>query len=810
MIIPMGALIQDVRHSLRLLRKNPGFTAVAVLTLALGIGANTAIFSLVNALVFRPLPFREPDRLVWIANLWEGGMSGVTSRVANYTEWRKQNQSFEDLGAYFAFFDYGSYTLTGVGEPERLRGVGVSQNFLNVLGVQPQRFGRGFAEEECKWNGKKAVLLTDGFWRRRFAADPGIVGRSLSINAEPTEVAGVLPAGFDFSSIFVPGSKVDLLLPFPICDETDRWGNTLAVVGRLKPGQTVRGAQAEFDLISKRLIEADAYHREFGARLTNLQEKISGKFHQSFLVLSCAVGSILLIACANLSNLLLARAGARRKEFAVRIALGAGRFRLVGQMLTESILLATCGAALGLPLAYAATRALAKSTAFSIPLLRTVSVDGKALIFTSLVALATGALFGIVPALQLSGPDVQESLKDAGRGTSEGRRRTRIREALVVSEVALACMLLIGAGLLIRSFTRLLDVDPGFHPEQAAAWRIEESRHFANDAENIAFFDDLVRRVEALPGVASAGITDTLPLGRNRGWNIRAKGVIYGKDGWPNAFPRIIDDGYIKTMRIPVIAGRDFEAHDTADGQKVMLINSTMARRVWPGQEAVGKVALNGDDEYRVVGVVGNVRHSSLDQEASSEMYFLRKQGVEKWPSAELVIRTSVPLQSVVPSIRAELRKIDPNLPVSEYQPLTQLIDQAVSPKRLVTELLGAFSVLALVLASLGIYGVISYSVSRRTREIGIRMAVGAQRGDVSRLIITGGMKLAGIGVALGLIFSLALTQAMKSLLFGVGATDPFTFGANAALLSAVAFLACYLPARRATRVDPMTALRHE
>ncbi len=520
----MGTYIQDVRHSLRLLRKQPGFTAVAVLTLALGIGANTAIFSLVNALVFRPLPFRDPARLVWIANLWEGGMSGVTSRVANYSDWRKENQSFEDLGSYFAFFDYASYTLTGVGEPERLRAVGVSQYFLNVLGVQP-KLGRGFADEECKWNGKKAVMLTDGFWRRRFAADPGIVGRSISINGDPTEVAGVLPAAFDFSSIFVPGSKVDLLMPFPICDETDRWGNTLAVVGRLKPGKTVQGAQAEFDVINKHLNQDHPDRGGFGAKLANLQEKISGKFHQSFLVLSCAVGSILLIACANLSNLLLARAGSRRKEFAIRIALGAGRFRLVCQTLTESILLATCGAALGLPLAYAATRALANSTAFSIPLLRTVSVDGTALIFTLVVAFATGVLFGIVPALQLSGPDVQESLKDAGRGTSEGRRRTRVREALVVSEVALACMLLIGAGLLIRSFTRLLDVDPGFRPEQAAAWRIETSRRFANDAENIAFYDDLVRRVEAIPGVASTGITDTLPLGRNRGWGVRAKGV---------------------------------------------------------------------------------------------------------------------------------------------------------------------------------------------------------------------------------------------------------------------------------------------
>ena len=401
----------------------------------------------------------------------KGGLSGVTTRVANYSDWRKQNQSFEDLGAYFAFFDYGSYTLTGAGEPERRRGVGVSQNFLNVLGVQP-RLGRGFADEECIWNGKKAVLPTDGFWRRRFGADPGVLGRSISLNGEPTEVVGVLPPAFDFSSIFVPGAKVDFLLPFPISEETDHWGNTLAVIGRLKPGRTIRGAQAEFDLINKRLTQSYPNRGGFGARMTGLQEQISGKFHASFMVLSCAVCSILLIACANLSNLLLARAGARRKEFAVRIALGARRSRLIGQMLTESILLAACGAALGLPLAYAATRALAHSSAFNIPLLRSVSVDGTALLFTLVIAAATGVLFGIVPALQLSSPDVQDGLKDDGRGTSEGGRRTRMRGALVVSEVALACMLLIGAGLLIRSFLRLLDVDPGFRPEQAAAWRL--------------------------------------------------------------------------------------------------------------------------------------------------------------------------------------------------------------------------------------------------------------------------------------------------------------------------------------------------
>lgn len=816
----MDSLWQDLRFGVRMLLKKPSFTLIAVITLALGIGATTAIYSVVNALLLRPLPFREPGRLVWISSnqskdtgssgsltAAEGDLSGVTTQVGHFADWRRLNQSFDDLAAYFAFFDYGSYTLTGSGEPERLSAVGVSQNFLDLLGVSPE-IGRGFVDEECVWNGRGAALLSHSYWERRFGADPGIVGRTITLNDKPTTVVGVLPSSFDFASVFSPGSRIDLLIPFPICEETNRWGNTLAVVGRLKPGVTIDSAQAEFDLLTTELQRAHPERNRNGARLTSLQEQISGRFRAAFIVLFCAVGCVLLVACTNLSNLLLARATSRRKEIAVRIALGADRSRLIRQMLTESLLLAGCGAALGLPLAFIATRSLAATHAISIPLLQTVQLDGRALAFTLLAAFATGLLFGMAPALQVSRWDVHESLKDASRGSSEGGSAW-IRSTLVVSEVALACILLVGAGLLIRSFLRLLEVDPGFRPEQAAAWRIEMSPKYQTSAQQDAFYEEIVHQVEAIPGVESVGLTDALPLGRNRSWGIQPKGQTYTPETFPVAFPRLIDPGYIRTMKIPLRAGREFTPHDTADSQKVMLINETMAKRLWPDRDPVGQIALNGRDEWQVVGVVGNVRHSALDQGAGMEMYFPMAQNRD-WGSMDLVVRARLSIEFLVPSVRTALRSIDAELPTSDFQPLEQLVDRAVSPRRFVTLLLVGFSLLAMMLASLGIYGVISYSVNQRTSEIGIRIALGAQTSAVLKLVIGQGVKLTLIGLLIGLGASFALTRVLSTLLFGVKATDPATFAGIALLLGGVALVACYIPARRATKVDPMVALRCE
>jgi putative ABC transport system permease protein len=803
----MQTFWQDVKYGLRMLRKKPTFTLIVIATLALGIGANTAIFSVVNAVLFRPLPFREPERLVWIANSGTGGMSAMTTRVANYMDWRKENRSFEDLAAYFAFFDYGSYNMVGVGEPERLVGVGVSQNFLNLLGVQPM-LGRGFVDEECKWQGAKAAILTHAYWERRFGSDRGVVGRVVTLNNDPTTIVGVLPATFDFPSIFTPGSKIDMLVPFPITQETDRWGNTLAVIGRLKPGATVSQAQAEFDLLNQQLKAAHPERWSWGARMTSLQQQVSGKFRRAFLVLFGAVGCVLLIACTNLSNLLLARAASRRKEIAVRLALGASRWRLVRQMLTESILLAVCGAAIGLPLAWVATRLLTSTNAFSIPMLTTVRLDPTALAFTLIIALATGILFGIAPALLMSRVDVHEDLKDAARGSSEGKGGSWLRSSLVIAEVALASVLLIGAGLLIRSFLRLLEVDPGFRADHAAAWRVETSGKFKNDADLNRYYDRIIHAIEALPGVDSAGLTDTLPLGRNRTWGASGKGVTYPKGQDNLAFPRLVDSGYIRTMRIPIRSGRDLNVRDTAESEKVVVINESMARRLWPDRDALDQIALIGGGERRVVGVVGNVRHSTLEEDGSAEMYLPLTQVSNG--SVDLVVRTKSSIESLAPGVRAALREIDPTLPTAEFKTLGSIVDQAASPKRFVTGLLGAFSLLALVLAALGIYGVISYSVTQRTQEIGVRMALGAQTTDILKNVLRRGMLLVAAGVVLGIGLSFGLTRLIQGMLFNVSAADPLTYAGIAFILSAVAFMACLFPARRAAKIDPLIALRYD
>ena len=798
----------DLRFALRQLLKNPGFTTVAVLTLALGIGACTAMFSVVHAVVLRPLPFQEPERLVWIENVGSGGLSARTTRVDNFLEWREQNESFEKLGAYFAFFDYARFTLIDHGEPRRLRGVGISQNLLDVLGVRPL-LGRGFTDEECVWNGRKAALLSHAFWQQHFNGDRGIVGRSITLNGDPTEVVGVLPPSFDFDSVFAPGTEVELLLPFPLAEETARWGNTIFAIGRLKPSATIRQAQAEFDIISRQVSAAHPERGGFGARMTMIEDSIRGAFRTAMFILSGAVGCVLLIACVNLSNLLLARANARRKEFAVRSALGASPWRLVRQILIEAMVLAFGGCGLGVPLAFAITAGLARLDAFSIPLLQTTRVDPTVLAFTVVLSGLAGLVCGILPAWQLWHSGARESLSDAGERGSGGKSASLLRRSLVVAEVALACVLLVAAGLLIRSFTEVLNVDLGFQSKSAGAWRADPVRAFKSLAEGNRYYDQLVEKVAAIPGVESVGLTDTLPLGRNRTWGAGAKGVSYPPGTYPIAFPRMVDHRYLQTMRIPLRSGRYFDARDTADSEKAIVISETMARNVWPGQDAVGQMVVIGRSEWRVVGVVGDVRHGSLEEKSGAEMYLNFRQ-IDDWNAIEIVVRALRSPQSLVPDVRAALKAYDPTLPNSEFTTLEQIVDRSVAPRRLITNLLGAFSSLALFLASLGLYGVIAYSVSQRTRELGIRMAIGAQRSDVLRLVLREGLTTAGVGVGLGLIGALLTTRLLRGLLFGVSATNPFIFTINAIILMTVALAACLIPARRASRIDPMEALRHE
>jgi predicted permease len=805
---------QDLCFAFRQLRRNPGFTAVALLTLALGIGANTAIFSLVNAVLLRPLPFRDPSRLVWIANVTGNGkgVSGGATRRTTLRDWRQQSRSFAGLAGYHAFFDRIDSTLTGSGEPTRLQSVVVTGNFLEVLGVRPSR-GRGFLDEECQSDGPKAVILTDSFWRRRFHADPGIIGRPITINNVSWTVVGILPAFFDFSSIFSPGSRVvDFLRPASEITETkDSAGNIMAVIGRLKPGVTVPVAQAEFDVLNQQLRGAHPDSSpDYGARLTPLREQVSGRYQRPLLILACVVGGVLLIACVNLSNLLLARGAGRRKEIAVRMALGAGRARMIGQMLTESLLLSGSGAALGLGLAYLTTTILARSSTFNLPRMATIGVDGTALCFAVLIAVGTAFLFGIIPALQLSGADVQGDLKEGGRGSSQGKRHVRLREALVVSEVALACVLLVGAGLLIRSFVRLLEIDLGFRPEQVAAWRIVAGGAATTNTHATAFYRELIHRIETLPGVESAGLTGNLPFGVSESLNVRPKGETYRTGENPVVFMHQVNEGYFKTMRIPLRAGRDFDSHDTAETREkfIVVVNEKLARDFWPGKDPIGQVVVIDDDpgaEWQVVGVVGNVRQSALEKEAGPEMYMTGR----RW-SQELVVRTKGSLALIVPAVRATLREINPKMAVDDFQPLSRVVDQVLSPRRLIALLLGLFSLLALILAAVGIYGVIAYSVTQRAHEIGIRLALGSTRAAVLRLVISRGMRLVSVGCATGLIGSLALARMMKALFFGVGFADPLTFATSGVLLLSAALLACWLPACRASRVNPLVALRQE
>jgi predicted permease len=767
------------------------------------------VFTVVNTLLLRPLPFTDPEQLVWVANRDTEGLSGQTTQVGHMIDLRERTQTLSAITGYMAFYGVGDNLLSGSGEPERLTGVPVTDNFFDVLGIRPQ-LGRVFTKEECLWNGPKAVMLSDGLWRRRFAANPAIVGSGLTLNDQPHTVVGVLPPSFDFGSVFAPGSHFDLYFPFPLSDETNAWGNTMAMIGRLKPGVSAAQAQAEIRTIAEQLTRDNPRRNSIQGHVTPLAEQVSGRMRLAVSVLAAAVGVVMLIVCANLSNLLLARSAARQKEVAIRSALGAGRRRLVLQMLTEGLVLSGAGAAVGLFLAAGGTRALASLDAVSIPLLRGLQIDGAALAFTLAIAIVTGMVFGLAPALHAQSGALHDSLKDATRGSTEGRRRALVRHALVVSEIAFACTLLVGAGLLIRSLIRVLDVDMGFQPARAATIRVDPDARVETHDQRNAYFDEVLRRVNAIPGVDSAAITDALPLGSNRSWGARAKGVTYERGRAPVAFVRVVTDGYPAALGMPLIAGRDLSEHDTRTSEPVMLINETMARTVFPGRDPIGQFILGGcAKERRIVGVVGDVRHLALEQASGNEMYIPMRQCRDQ-SSADLVVRSSLAPGPLAAALREALRPLAPNLTTNDFRTLEALVDKSVSPRRFMVMLLGAFAAFALVLASLGIYGLISYSVNQRTQEIGIRMAIGASAGDVKKQIIRQTLWLAAIGVSIGAVASWVMARGLRSLLFEVTATDPGTFAGMLLVLTLVALIAGYLPARRASGIDPMVALRSE
>ena len=734
-------------------------------------------------------------------------MSSHTTQVDPFLDLKTHNHSYTDVAAYFAFYGVGDSLLKIDGETERMNVVPVSQNFFPLLGVAPA-MGRYFSSDECKFNGPRAVLLSFGLWQRRFASDKGIVGRVITLDDARVTVAGVLPATFDFGSVFAPGTHVDMYVPFPLTPETNRYGNTLSIVGRLKPGVTVEGAQAETFMIGKRYSDANPRTNWFHPQVTMLRQHVSGKFRPALMVLAIAVGVVMLIVCANLSNLLLARSITRQKELAIRTALGAGRERLIRQILTESILLSFCGSAVGVMLAWGGTKALSHLTSFNIPLLQAVHLDLTALLFILLLTVVTGMVFGMVPALQVPKVAVSNALKEQNRGSTDSRRHAWIRGSLVISEIAFACMLMVGTGLLIRSFLHVLDVNLGFQPARASAVRVDPATGLDTQSKANSYVDEVLRRARNVPGVEAAGITDCLPLGSNRTWGVGAKGHVYKPADYPEAFVRIASDGYVRSMGMQIVEGRDLSPSDGEKSAPVILVNRTLARALWPNESAIGKI-MNADKDRQVVGVVEDVRHLALEQAAGNEMYLPMRQSTDR-QSMILVVRSKEDNTQLAASVRAALLPVDPDLPNVQFKTLRGIVDDAVSPRRFIVMLLSGFAGFALILASLGIYAVISYSVGQRTAEIGIRMALGASPREVRTSILKQTLLLAGVGLVLGAVASGVMTQALRGMLFGVTPSDPATFAGMVAVLVTVAMTAGYVPALRASRIDPMVALRAE
>ena len=805
----LDTLFQDLRYAFRMLRHNPGFATFTILIVGLGIGVSATTFSVVNTLMLRPLPFPDAKRLVWIGNRSDDGLKEWSIQVGHFLDMRNQSRSFSDLAAYFTSFEPGDAKIDLGGEVKRLSSLDVTQNFFSFLGVSPI-LGRTFNDEECKWNGPGAAMLSYGMWKQRYGSDPNILGRTLTVNDSAVTIVGVLPPSFDFGTVFAPGSQIDLFRPMPLTPETSRWGNTLGVIGRLKPGATIEGARAELQVMAPQLEKEHRDRNTLRPMLSSMEDHVTGRLRQGLLVLSWAVAMLMLIVCANVANLQLARGAARQKEMAVRAAIGAGPRRLIRQMLTESIALSTCGGLLGLLLAFAGTSPLAHIDEKSVPLLSTVRMDTAAVIFSLVAAFLTGLLFGLVPAIQVGFSSVHDSLKDSSRSASAGRRHSWIRSTLVVSEVVFACVLLVGAGLLTRSFLKVMDVNLGFQPERAAAIRIDRPRSDWTVERQSAYFTEVLDRVRSLPGITEAGLTDVLPLVGDRSWEVTAKGKIFAPGHYPEGYIRVVSEGYLHAMGIPVRAGRGFTEQDAPGSDRVALVNETLARTLWPGENPIGQIFIGegrGNGTRRVVGVVADVRHRALEQESGCEFYIPIRQTRSFYP-VYLVVRTALPPSSLTSSIRVALHSIAPEVSGSEFKTIQDLVDKSVSPRRFVLLLLAGFSLFALILASLGIYAVISYWVNQRSAELGIRMALGASAGRLQARIMLQTLSLACVGLLIGSIAAWALSRAMGSLLFGVTFSDPLTFAAMWLVLIAAAALAGYLPSLRISRIDPIAALR--
>jgi len=811
--------LQDARYAFRTLGRDPGFAAISIVILALAIGANIAVFSVVNTLLLRPLPFPDSRELVWIAPPPTScGISCATYSAEAYEEFRAQSRAYQDVSGYEAFTTPDNLRLTGRGEPVPATSIEVIGNFFQVLGVQPA-LGRVFTADEVRGGSHPVAVLANAYWRRQFAADPAIVGKALDLNGTPVTVVGVLPAGFDFGAVFSPGLKVDLFTRLALNNERN-WGNIVTLFGRLKPGVTVAQALDDGNRVAPGLYQNVKYPQTLGQYKGDLipvplKDYVTGKLRRSLIALWCAVGAILLIAGVNLSNLLLARAAARAKEFAVRGALGASRGRTVRQLLMESLVLSGAGSAVGLGLALILIEWLAHQQSVALPLLDALRIDSQALGWTVLIAVFTTIVFGLVPGLRVASGNLQEVLKDSGPGAGLGRTHERVRAALVVSEVALACVLLVSAGLLLRSFLKVLDVDLGFQPDRAASITADYDDSAPTDdasaAKRAVICQRILARVTALPGVEAAGMTDYLPLGPNREWDTPVpqdqQGKVFAPGELPDPLVYVVTPGFVRAMGIR-LRGRDFTWADTMHSERVVLINASAARIYWPGGDAVGRVLMRGPEADRVVGVVDDIHEESVEGPVGAQIYYPVTQ--QNPASAQLVIRTSLPPAVLATSVLRALRELNPKQPAAEFRPIQMLVNRANSPRRFFMLLVAAFAGLGLLLAALGIYGVISYSVTRKTQEIGVRMALGASAGRVRREVVLNTLRLAVSGLVVGTAASLVSARLIASLLFATSPWDATTYAGMVLLLVAVALVSGYLPARRASGIDPMTALRSQ
>ena len=808
----MQTWIRDVRHGARGLAGKPGFAAVVILMLAVGIGANTAIFSVVNGVLLRPLPFPEPDRLLtaWEANRGQELDQQLVS-APNFLDWRDRSRSFEQLAAFRPSL---TYNMTGGDQPVRVSVTIASASLFQLLGV-PAALGRTFAHEEDRVGSDQVALVSHELWQSHFGADPDIIGRTLALHETTRTVVGVMPPGFQFP--LRPGDQADVWIPLALgTRETDekRDHRSLQVIARLRPGVSAEQARADLNAVATQLQrEHPGTNSGWTVEPVPFRHQLFGDTRLGLLVLQAAVGFVLLIVCVNVANLLLAQAGARQREIAIRAAVGASRLRIVRQLLMESLLLAGLGGLLGLLLVSWGTDLLRSWVPASTPRIDQIRVDTPVLAGAVGVSLATGLLFGLTPAFFVSNPRLHEALKDGAPGSGGGTGRRRLQSGLVVAEVALGLVLLVGASLMAASFVRLQRLDPGFHPRRVLTMELYLPQYkYPDDHRKTAFYDRLLEGVSALPGVDAAGLVTSLPMSGRYAWihgfSVEGRAAASSADQLV-AHWRAVTPDYFDIMRIPLLAGSLFSDRDDQRGRKVVIINQSLARRYFPDADPVGRRLTVAGDETRVIaGVVGDVRQRGLATEPEPEMYVPYHQHPLNYMA--LVVRTGTESESLAASVRRLVLTLDPEQPVFNVRSMEQVVDQSVAGARFQTLLLGLFAALAVLLAAVGLYSVIAHSVSERTREIGIRMALGAQARDVLRLILGRGLRLALLGVALGLVAATGLTRLIRSLLYGVSANDPLTLVAISMLLTLVSLLACWIPARRATRVDPVVALRRQ